>query len=214
MRHRGPASRVNPRGSQETLPHGALGRLFAWWTDLVNRRARRVVCKGLQITPDDSLLKIGFGTGRLIRMFATMAPWGLVAGVEPSSLMCELARRRNLAAIEAGRVDLRLCDAALLPWRGERFNKVVAINCFQLWPEPMEVLRSVRRVLRPGGVFLLMLRIHGRGARKQDLPNPLSRAADEVAAALSALRQAGFDQVQAVGRVGASQVLMARRPID
>lgn len=194
------------------LPHGPLGRVFGWSMDLLNRRAHRVALKGLQITPDDSVLEISFGTGRLVRMFAAAAWRGLVAGVDPSSTMCEIAQRRNQAAIEAGRVDLRLCDAALLPWRDERFNKVVAIHCFQLWPEPMEVLRGVRRVLRPGGVFLLILRARGRLAGRQVPPNPLSREADQVAAALDALRQSGFDQVETLGRVGGSQVVMARRP--
>jgi ubiquinone/menaquinone biosynthesis C-methylase UbiE len=180
--------------------------------DMANRRAHRVALKGLQITPDDSVLEISFGTGRLVRMFAALAWRGLVAGVDPSSMMCEIARRRNQEAIEAGRVDLRLCDAALLPWRDERFNKVVAIHCFQFWPEPMEVLRGVRRVLRPGGVFLLILRARGPLAGWHELPNPLSREGDQVAAALDALGQSGFDQVEALGRVGGSQVVMARRP--
>ena len=38
-----------------------------------------------------------------------------------------------------------------LPFDSNTFDKAVAINSMQIWPDPIAGLREIRRVLRPGG---------------------------------------------------------------
>jgi SAM-dependent methyltransferase len=103
--------------------YGVLGRLLGWSRDVFYRRIHAVARRGMEIAPTDNILELQFGTGGLIRIFAAAAPQGFIAGVDPSQMMWEIARRRNDAAIREGRVDLRVCEPTLLPWQEGRFDK-------------------------------------------------------------------------------------------
>jgi ubiquinone/menaquinone biosynthesis C-methylase UbiE len=131
-------------------PKGALGRLGgqlmsqdrwlpAWVLDL------------LEINPTDSVLELGPGPGLGLQLAAARAHQGRVAGVDRSETMLEMARRRNRALIEAGRIELRLGSADQLPFDDATFDKAMTINSHHIWPDPVVGLREVRRTLRPGG---------------------------------------------------------------
>jgi SAM-dependent methyltransferase len=68
-----------------------------------------------------------------------------------SETMFRQAAKRNAAAAAEGRVDLRVGDAAALPFADGAFDKAFAVNVIYFWPEPGKVLEELRRVLRPGG---------------------------------------------------------------
>jgi ubiquinone/menaquinone biosynthesis C-methylase UbiE len=179
--------------------YGVLGRLLGWSGDLLYRRIHTVALRGMSIATTDNILELEFRTGGLIRMFAAAAPQGFIAGVDPSHLMWEIARRRNDSAIRAGRVDLRVCEPMLLPWHEAHFDKAIAINGFQSWSAPLEVLRGVRRVLRPGGALIMTLRGGRNGGS---------------AIALEALKKSGFQHGEVAGCVGSEDILMAIRAPD
>lgn len=62
-----------------------------------------------------------------------------------------MATRRHRQAIRGGRVRLSLASVSALPYADASFDVAFAINSVQFWPEPVEDLKEVRRVLRPGG---------------------------------------------------------------
>jgi hypothetical protein len=53
--------------------------------------------------------------------------------------MVEQARARNAAAIESGRVDLRRGSVESLPFDDDTFDKALAINSMQVWPDPRRI---------------------------------------------------------------------------
>jgi ubiquinone/menaquinone biosynthesis C-methylase UbiE len=189
-------------------PHGVIGVIVGKIMDLMNRRACQYAQRRLH---GDAVLEIGFGTGQLVRFLNEEGTHRYVAGVDPSPLMLKTARKRNRRPVERGEVDLRLGDASSLPWRDACFDSVAAVHSFQFWNDPLHDLREVRRVLRPGGQLLLILRAHNPDRRVDWLPNPLSRGANEIAETCVALRQCGFSDVAAEGKVGSSAVVVARR---
>ena len=65
--------------------------------------------------------------------------------------MVEQARARNAIAIKDGRVDLRRGSAESLPFADDTFDKALAINSMQVWPDVAAGLRAIQRVMRPGG---------------------------------------------------------------
>lgn len=77
-------------------------------------------------------------------------PDGWVAGIDLSREMVEQACIRNAPAIREGRVDLRYGSVASLPFRDGGFDKALAINSMQLWPDASAGLLEMRRVLKPG----------------------------------------------------------------
>ena len=103
----------------------------------------------IDVRRQDQVLEIGFGPGVAIEMLAARAAH--VAGVDPSVELLRQATRRNAAAISDGRVELRRCSADDMPFVDGNFDKALAINSMQLWPDKLAGLRELSRVLRHDG---------------------------------------------------------------
>lgn len=196
---------------QPMCPHGGVGVVFGKLMDLLNRRAHKFALHRLDVQRSDRILEIGFGTGQLIGMLAKAATEGLVAGVDPSKLMVETARKRNARLITRGGVDLREGTASSLSWQDGAFDKAAALHSFQFWRDPVRDLREVARVIRPGGLLLLILRAHDKRCNTGWLSNPLSRGGDEVQATLITLAGSGFEHACMEDKVAGSQVVTAIR---
>lgn len=193
---------------QPMCPHGRTGRVFGWLMDVLNRGTHKFALRRLAVQRTDSILEIGFGTGQLAKMFARKARKGFVAGVDPSELMVDTARRRTRRYVRKEIVDLRLGDAARLPWPDKRFDKAAALHCFQFWSDPERGMSEVARVLRSGGIFLLVLRAH-KARDHTWLPNPASRAGRELEWLLENLPGFGFSNVRLEGKTGSSAIVTA-----
>jgi SAM-dependent methyltransferase len=99
------------------------------------------------------------------------------------------ARRRNANAIRAGRVELLLGTADALPRFEEHFDKVLAVNVYMFWSDPVSVLTGLRTVMNPGGVIALTLQPRRRGATAADT----QAVAERIMASLLA---AGFGEIR------------------
>jgi ubiquinone/menaquinone biosynthesis C-methylase UbiE len=116
-----------------------------------NRTCAAWVIDLLDVQPRDKVLEVGFGPGVGVQLLANSASAGYVAGVDPSEEMVLQATTRNKRAIARGRVDLRRASAESLPFDDELFDKAMAINSMQVWPDAVAGLREIRRCIRAGG---------------------------------------------------------------
>jgi len=130
---------------------GFVGRISGSVMARLNRDMERVAVAELNPSPSDSVLAIGFGPGFGIESLADVLPAGLVAGIDPSAAMNELARRRNRRGIDSGPIVLRNAGAKAFPWPDNTLNGIVAVNSAQLWRPLDAAVRGVARVSRPGG---------------------------------------------------------------
>jgi ubiquinone/menaquinone biosynthesis C-methylase UbiE len=156
-------------------PKGILGRLGGLIMARMNRQWAVWVIDLLGIQPNDSVLEVGFGPGVGIELLARSVSRGYIAGVDPSEEMVEQAKARNLKAIQSGRVDLRLGSVEDLPFEDNTFNKALAINSVQVWPDAVAGLRAVRRAMHPGGRIALGFTAYS-GQSKDGLPEALTAA--------------------------------------
>jgi ubiquinone/menaquinone biosynthesis C-methylase UbiE len=131
-------------------PKGTLGQLGGWLMSK-DRWLAAWVLDLLKIDPSDSVLEVGSGPGLGLQLTAARVHQGRVAGVDLSETMLEMARRRNRAKIQAGRVELHLASADKLPFDNAAFDKAMTMNSLHLWPDPVAGLREIRRTLRTGG---------------------------------------------------------------
>ena len=191
---------------QPMRPHGITGRVFGILMERLNRTAYRRAAALVDLPAEGSFLEIGFGTGRLLELVAADRPDGFFAGVDPSPLMLATARRRLDRAHIAR--DLREGTAERLSWPDQSFDAVAALHSFQFWPDPVSAFGEIRRVLKPGGRFVLILRDHSRKDAEW-LPNPWSRSRSEINDALRLLANTGFATRREMPDAGTSAIIVA-----
>jgi ubiquinone/menaquinone biosynthesis C-methylase UbiE len=120
-----------------------------------NRKCAAWVIDLLDVQPSDKVLEVGFGPGVGIQLLTSSASAGYVAGVDPSKEMVAQAASRNKKSIESGQVDLRHGSVASLRFADNTFDKALAINSMQVWPDAVAGLGEMRRVIKPGGKVAL-----------------------------------------------------------
>lgn len=98
------------------------------------------------ITAGDRVLDIGCGTGILARQAATrVGPTGSVTGLDRDQGMLAVARR------VAPAIDWRQGDAQELPFDDVSFDAVVSQFALMYFPDRVEAIKEMKRVLVPGG---------------------------------------------------------------
>jgi ubiquinone/menaquinone biosynthesis C-methylase UbiE len=156
-------------------PQGVLGRLGGIIMSRMNEGCGAWVTDLLQIEPNDRVLEIGFGPGAIVQRLSKLASNGHVAGIDLSREMVEQARARNTTAIQNGRVDLRHGSVDGLPFDDNSFDKALAINSMQVWPDAAAGLREIRRVMKPGARIALGFTVYS-GQPNKGLPELLMTA--------------------------------------
>jgi ubiquinone/menaquinone biosynthesis C-methylase UbiE len=121
------------------------------------------------------VLEVGFGPGVVIQRLAKLAAAGYVAGIDQSREMVEQARARNATAFQEGRLELRRGSVESLPFEDNSFDKALAINSMQVWPQAVAGLREIRRAMKAGGSIALGF-THYSGQSNKGLVEALTAA--------------------------------------
>ena len=169
-----------------------------------NEQMNRFAVEQLCVQAEDQVMEIGFGHGHAIRLIAERADQGMVAGIETSDAMVRQAAKRNRELIKAGRVELWQGSVSSIPYEYARFNKVLAVDNYQHWPQAEFNLGEVQRVLKPGGLLTLCLRMQ----KTLTLASGFKRAEVEEVAGL--VRWVGFRDVKIVQGDGAACIIAQR----
>jgi ubiquinone/menaquinone biosynthesis C-methylase UbiE len=124
------------------------------------------------------VLEVGAGTGL---NFPIYDPERVerVEAVEPDSAMLRYAHER----VKSARVPISLTQAPAenLPFADETFDSAVATLVFCSVTDPMMGLSEIRRVLKPGGVLLLIEHVRAQGTIAQKLQNMITPITKRVA---------------------------------
>lgn len=157
----------------------------------------RFAVETLNVKPEDQVLEIGFGHGHALQMIAERASKGFVAGIDVSDVMIRQATKRNQEFIKSGFVELSQASVANIPFEYARFDKVLAVNNYQLWPNAEHNLTEIQRVLNQNGLLVLCLRLNAPNKSFQTAPGFSELEVDDV---LGLVRWVGFRDVQLVRR--------------
>jgi 2-polyprenyl-3-methyl-5-hydroxy-6-metoxy-1,4-benzoquinol methylase len=88
---------------QARQPSGLFGRIVMPVVfDRGNAFLNGFVNSLMTVQPNDRVLEIGCGTGKLINIMAKKIDKGIISGIDFSSTMVKIAKRRNKKSIASG----------------------------------------------------------------------------------------------------------------
>jgi len=140
--------------------------------DWIFHPGREQAMRLLDVKRNDHVLEVGIGTGLNLPLYPTHCH---ITGIDLSEEMLEKAQDK---VIELGliSVTLKVMDATVMDFGESEFDSAVATYTISAVPDPVGVLREMRRVVKPGGSIVLLN--HFRSERRvvgrlEDLVSPV-----------------------------------------
>ncbi len=142
--------------------------LFDW----IFAPGRAAAVKHLQLAPADRVLEVGIGTGLNLPLYP---PTVRLTGIDLSQEMLDKAVER-VQTLAMPNIALKVMDATCMDFADNEFDKALATYTISAVPDPVAVLKEMRRVVKPMGRIVILN--HFRSERRaigrlEDLVAPL-----------------------------------------
>ena len=158
---------VHTPSGPDGAPKAGSGRMFdaiADKYDLVNRVIslgmdqswRRRAVRSLGAGDGATILDLATGTADLAILIAAMVPGAKIIGVDPSSGMLAIGKKKVLAGGLADRIDLREGDAQALDLPDRSVDGVTMAFGIRNVPDRPRALREMARVTKPGARIAIL----------------------------------------------------------
>ena len=144
-----------PRTKEEAKRlYDRISRFYDFFTAAFERKYAEMALERLSVKEGEAVLEIGFGSGYCLRRIAqSVGQSGKAYGIDISSGMLEVTKRKLEKAELMDRTELHCGDAASLPYDDDTFDGVFMSFTLELFdtPEIPKVLEEIKRVFKPGG---------------------------------------------------------------
>jgi ubiquinone/menaquinone biosynthesis C-methylase UbiE len=117
----------------------------------------------VQIKENGQILDIGCGGGANIARLLQRTPKGVVQGIDYSSVSVAKSSKVNAKAIAEGHCKVHEASVVKLPFGESNFDLVTAFETIYFWPDIEHCFGEVKRVLKPGGQFVIVNESDGSG---------------------------------------------------
>ncbi|GCE29052.1 methyltransferase type 11 [Dictyobacter alpinus] len=166
-------SQSSPSGEKDrsSLHHPRFAAFYEWMTQLgSSRRFTDPLRQELVGQATGVVLEIGAGNG-LNFPFYDPARCERVEATEPDPAMLRYARQR----LNQARVPVQLTAASIeaLPFADHTFDSVVVTLVFCSVADPVQGFHEIKRVLKPGGILLMLEHVRAQGAVSAGIQNAL-----------------------------------------
>ena len=135
-------------------PQGKLGDELLDKMNINHEGLARWSLDHLEISKEDAILDIGCGGGVNVRRFLEMTE-NRVYGIDYSELAVERSSKLNRAAIDDGKCEIIHGSVSDLPFKDNTFDIVTAFETVYFWPDFVNDLKEVFRVLKDDGIIFI-----------------------------------------------------------
>lgn len=191
-------------------PKGFGGNVVSLVMNRQNRPLYDETIRLLSPSDSDSILDIGCGNGFVMKLLARKNNAAL-SGIDPSVEIIAAALRRNRKQVIRKQMTFSCQNVGSMSFPDAAFSKAYTINTVYFWDDLDAAMAEIRRVMKPGGVFINTLYTnetlarfpHTRFGYKRFEAQQLIRAGEEAAFSVSAvpiLQEAAVCYVYMQGR--------------
>ena len=144
--------------NQCARPEGSLGRAMLCFMNYTHAPLTNWGLKLVNVQDGWTMLDVGCGGGFTIRRLLKRSKDAQVYGIDISEESVTKARQVNAEVLDK-QVYVTQGSAEQLPYNDEMFDLVTAVETVYFWPNLPDCLQEVRRVLKPGGKFAIMVEV-------------------------------------------------------
>ncbi len=141
---------------QCSKPTGKIGRIVAEELNECHYSLWEWGLGHITVADNASILDVGCGGGGAIKLLHTRNNDCKICGVDFSDDMVSLSREINKELVKANIVEIITGNVTNIPYPGNTFDLVTAFETDYFWPDMPEALEEILRVLKPGGIFLIV----------------------------------------------------------
>ena len=183
--------------SQTRKPEGVLGKMMLKGMNTGHAKVADWGMDHLHNEDAEAILEIGCGGGRNAGELLKRYPDSHVTAVDYSGLSVEKASEYNRESIAAGRCICQQADVSSLPFGEAQFDLATAFETIYFWPGLKHCFSEVCRVLKPGGVFLIVNESDGEDETSQKFEKIIDGMKTYTGKQIEeALLEAGFSNVR------------------
>ena len=148
-------------------PAGFMGRVMICGMNIFHARVADWGMSRMNIDTPSEIAELGCGGGKNIRDLLMKYPASHVTGLDYSPLSLQKAQEYNADMISAGRCNVIEGDVSSMPFADEKFDLATAFETIYFWPGLVKCFAEVRRILKPGGHFVIVSESDGRDKPSQ-----------------------------------------------
>lgn len=153
----------------------------------------------LNFAKDDVILDIGCGGGKTVQKLAAFTK-GKVYGIDHAPTAVAESIHVNKKFAQKGQVGIVEATVSALPFGVDTFTKVTAIETVYFWPDLVNDLKEVRRVMKDGGQLLVTTEARSDSQKAKEWVEFQRQSGLNIPSAASlaqTMKAAGFHSVEA-----------------
>jgi len=174
-------------------PKGKMGRAMLKFMNLTHAPLTNWGLGLIEFQDGWTMLDVGCGGGATLQRLLKRSQDAKVYGIDISEESVAKARQINADVLDK-LVFVQQGSAEILPYEDGMFDLVTAVETVYFWPNLSSCMQEVRRVLKPGGHFAIMVEVVDTDSKWTNVVEGMTAYTPEQLKTL--LDDAGFVQTE------------------
>ena len=184
--------------SQTRKPEGFLGKMMVNGMNGGHAKMADWGMSHLTTIAPEEIVELGCGGGRNAGELLKKYPSAKVTAIDYSKVSVGKAKEYNAEEIKSGRCMVQQGDVSALALPEEKFDLATAFETIYFWPGLEKCFAQVAKVLKPGGVFMIVNESDGTDEASLKYEKMIEGMKCHTIEEIEpALRTAGFSKVKA-----------------